>query len=97
MWLYHSCRKASIYWMKNWHFYLFQFREQEVVRLCLKHFRQHNYQEAFESLQRRTQVQLEDPVLSKLHDILVIHGDFEGTENFMEHSVGSKLHAYCFV
>jgi hypothetical protein len=66
------------------------------VRLCLKHFRQHNYQEAFESLQRRTQVRLEDPVLSKLHDILVTQGDFEGTENFMEHSVSSKLHAFLF-
>jgi hypothetical protein len=66
------------------------------VRLCLKHFRQHNYQEAFESLQRCTQVQLEDPLLSKLHDILVTQGDFEGTENFMEHSVSSKLHAVLF-
>jgi hypothetical protein len=65
-----------------------------VVRLCLKHFRQHNYQEAFESLQRRTQVQLEDPVLSKLHDILVTQGDYEGTEHFMEHSVACKLHTF---
>ncbi|XP_023702338.1 muskelin [Cryptotermes secundus] len=63
------------------------YREQEVVRLCLKHFRQHKYQEAFESLQRRTQVQLEDPVLSRLHDILVTQGDYVGTEHFMEHSV----------
>ncbi|XP_069681633.1 muskelin [Periplaneta americana] len=67
------------------------YREREVVRLCLKHFRQHNYQEAFESLQRHTQVQLEDPVLSKLHDILVTHGDYEGTESFMENSVTSGL------
>lgn len=67
-----------------------------MVRLCLKHFRQHNYQEAFESLQRRTQVQLEDPVLSKLHDILVTHGDYEGTEHFMEHSVACKLYVFLF-
>jgi hypothetical protein len=70
-----------------------------MVRLCLKHFRQHNYQEAFESLQRCTQVQLEDPVLSHLHEILVTRGDYEGAEHFMEHSVARKLHAFlfCFV
>ena len=71
-------------------FFVFQYREREVVRLCLKHFRQHNYQEAFESLQKRTQVQLEDPILSQLHDILVTQGDYEGTEHFMEHSVSSE-------
>jgi hypothetical protein len=65
-----------------------------VVRLCLKHFRQHNYQEAFESLQRHTQVQLEDPVLSQLHDILVTQGDYEGTEHFMEHSV-TRMFFFC--
>ncbi|KAK7873640.1 hypothetical protein R5R35_009328 [Gryllus longicercus] len=67
------------------------YREQEVVRLCLKHFRQHNYHSAFESLQRHTQVKLEDPLLSELHEILVTKGDYEGTEHFMEHSVSSGL------
>ncbi|XP_049964033.1 muskelin isoform X1 [Schistocerca serialis cubense] len=63
------------------------YKEREVVRLCLKHFRQHNYNEAFEALQRHTEIQLEDPLLSKLHEILVNKGDYEGTEDFMEHSV----------
>lgn len=31
-------------------------REAEIIRLCLKHFRQRNYSEAFEALQRETQV-----------------------------------------
>lgn len=48
-----------------------QFREKEAIRLCLKHFRQHNYCEAFESLQKRTKVQLEDALLSRLHQLLV--------------------------
>jgi hypothetical protein len=39
-------------------------------------------------------VQLEDPVLSRLHDILVTQGDYVGTEHFMEHSVTSKLYAF---
>ena len=31
--------------------WLTKYREKEAVRLCLKHFRQHNYSEAFETLQ----------------------------------------------
>ena len=30
-------------------------------------------------------------VSSRLHDILVVQGDYEGTEHFMEQSVNSKL------
>ena len=49
----------------------FQYREQEVIRLCLKHFRQHNYSEAYEALQRQTRVTLEHPALTELHTQLV--------------------------
>jgi len=42
-------------------------REREAVRLCLKHLRQNQCLEAFECLQKRTKVQLEDPLLSELH------------------------------
>ena len=34
-----------------------QFREREAIRLCLKHFRQHNYTEVFECLQKKTRIQ----------------------------------------
>ena len=34
-----------------------QFREREAIRLCLKHFRQHNYSEVFECLQKKTRIQ----------------------------------------
>lgn len=68
----------------------FQYREREIVRLCLKHFRKMNYHEAFDALQRHTKVQLEDPLLSKLHEILVDRGDYDGAEHFLEHSVSSK-------
>ena len=43
------------------------FREREAIRLCLKHLRQNQCLEAFDSLQKRTKVQLEDPLLSELH------------------------------
>ena len=52
-------------------FFAFQYREREAIRLCLKHFRQHNYTEAFESLQKRTKISLEHPVLTELHQKLV--------------------------
>lgn len=66
-----------------------EYREREIVRLCLKHFRKMNYHEAFDALQRHTKVQLEDPLLSKLHEILVDRGDYDGAEHFLEHSVSS--------
>ncbi|XP_077487639.1 muskelin 1 isoform X1 [Amblyomma americanum] len=60
------------------------YREKEAIRLCLKHFRQKNYSEAFESLQKRTKVQLEDALLTKLHQLLVQKGDFVGCEQLLE-------------
>jgi len=61
--------------------WLTKHREKEAVRLCLKHLRQHNYSEAFETLQKKTRVTLEDPLLTKLHKILVDGGDYDETEN----------------
>merc|ERR1719228_865258 len=61
-----------------------QYREKKTIRLCLKHFRQHNYLEVFESLQKRTKIQLEHPLLSELHSILVKDGDYSKTEEIMK-------------
>lgn len=44
-----------------------QCKEREAVRLCLKHLRQHDYSEAFEALQKKSKVLLEDPILTQLH------------------------------
>ena len=63
--------------LQHWHR---EFREKETIRLCLKHFRQQNYLEAFESLQKKTRITLEDPLLSDLHRILVNDGDYKQTE-----------------
>ena len=49
-----------------------QYREREAIRLCLKHFRQHHYPEAFSELQKKTRVDLEHPLLTELHTKLVI-------------------------
>ena len=51
--------EEAISWQK-------QYREKETIRLCLKHFRQHNYLEVFESLQKKTKIQLEHPLLTEV-------------------------------
>ncbi|KAI9205394.1 Muskelin N-terminus-domain-containing protein [Polychytrium aggregatum] len=60
------------------------YRENEVVRLCLKHFRQRNQLEIFESIQRRTKIKLEDPLLTDLHRHLVVNGDFAAAEDVIQ-------------
>ena len=67
-----------------------QFREREAIRLCLKHFRQHNYAEVFECLQKKTRVQLEDPLLTRLHTLIVAEGDYERPEQLIETAVESE-------
>lgn len=60
-----------------------QFRETESVRLCLKHFRQRKLFDAFKALQERTHIQLEDPLLTKLHQELVLRGNFKRAEELI--------------
>ena len=61
-----------------------QYREREAIRLCLKHFRQRNYTEVFSSLQKRTRVQLEAPLLTELYEALVERADFPGAEAVLD-------------
>uniref|UniRef100_A0A3P8ZJ68 Muskelin 1, intracellular mediator containing kelch motifs n=1 Tax=Esox lucius TaxID=8010 RepID=A0A3P8ZJ68_ESOLU len=72
----------------NWYS---KYREQEAIRLCLKHFRQHNYTEAFESLQKKTRIALEHPMLTHLHDRLVLRGDFDACEELIDKAVKDGL------
>jgi len=59
------------------------YREREAVRLCLKHFRQRNYTEAFQALSQKTNITLDHPDVTHLHDLLVINGDFIGCEKLI--------------
>lgn len=61
------------------------------MRLCLKHFRQQGYEEAFAALQRRTNVHLEHPDMSELHHTLVVDGDFARVERIVEQFVDDGL------
>ncbi|KAF3859620.1 hypothetical protein F7725_022019 [Dissostichus mawsoni] len=75
----------------NWYS---KYREQEAIRLCLKHFRQHNYTEAFESLQKKTRIALEHPMLTHLHDRLVLQGDFDACEELIDKAVKETVYLF---
>ena len=64
--------------------YFFQYREKEAIRLCLKHFRQQNYTDAYNVLADCTKIKLEDPLLTRLHATLVKEGDFDSCERIID-------------
>ncbi|KAH8375385.1 hypothetical protein KR200_002878 [Drosophila serrata] len=66
-------------------------REVEIIKLCLKHFRQQGYMSAFGALQEQTNVQLEHPLISELHKCLVLQGDFEKAERFIAECIDEGL------
>ncbi|KAJ6597980.1 Muskelin, partial [Pseudolycoriella hygida] len=67
------------------------YREKEVVRLCLKHFRQQGYHSAFKALQKQTNVTLESRLMSELHETLVENGNFAKTEEYVEQFASDGL------
>ncbi|XP_058797930.1 muskelin [Phymastichus coffea] len=72
--------KPSIDWLN-------MYQQKEIVRLCMKHFRKYQQQEIFETLQKYTGVQLENPILSELYDVLVVKGDYVQAEKFITDAV----------
>jgi len=68
-----------------------QYRQREAIRLCLKHFRQHNYTDAFEYLQQKTRIRLEDPLLTELHHTVVRKGDYEASEEIVTKAIEGGL------
>ncbi|KAI8905071.1 Muskelin N-terminus-domain-containing protein [Gorgonomyces haynaldii] len=69
------------------------YRESEVVRMCLKYFRQRNYLDLFERLQQKTQLQLESPLLTELHQLLVLDGNFAAAEKLLDDACSKDLFA----
>ncbi|CAG8451778.1 448_t:CDS:10 [Paraglomus occultum] len=67
------------------------YREKETIRLCLKHLRQRNYIDTFNSLQARTNILLEDPLLTDLHSHIVIEANFDKAEEIMEMAAGKDF------
>ncbi|KAK6176578.1 hypothetical protein SNE40_014836 [Patella caerulea] len=64
----------------NWYH---TYREREAIRLCLKHFRQRQYLEAYDALQKKTKIVLEHPVLTELHNLLVTKGHYDDCEQLV--------------
>lgn len=66
-------------------------RELELVRMCLKHFRQQGYADAFRALQKETGVQLEDDTMTDLYHLLVKCGNFEDAERMLRDFVDGEF------
>ncbi|XP_062529883.1 muskelin isoform X2 [Bombyx mori] len=62
-------------------------KEEEAVRLLLKHLRRRRYKDAFEALSRESGVQLEGPTQTKLWNALVENGDYQAAEKIFEQAV----------
>ncbi|XP_022814581.1 muskelin [Spodoptera litura] len=62
-------------------------KEEEAIRLLLKHLRRRRYKDAFEALSRESGVQLEGPMQSKLWNALVEKGDFKLAEQIFDEAV----------
>ncbi|KAF6032458.1 MKLN1 [Bugula neritina] len=70
-------------------------KEDQAIRVCLKHFREQGYDEAFEALKKKTKIDLEDPILETLHKFLVKEGNYEEVERNLEKSIQSELFEPC--
>lgn len=67
------------------------FRETQVIRLCLKYFRQKNVPSLFESVQQHyPSVRLENEALSQLHTHLVVEGDYDKVESIIMYHLGAR-------
>ncbi|XP_055919680.1 muskelin isoform X2 [Eupeodes corollae] len=66
-------------------------REIEIIKLCLKHFRQQGYDKAFKALQDETNIRLENELITGLHECLVSKGDFNRAEKLIEECVNEGL------
>lgn len=71
-------------------------REFEIVKLCLKHFRQQGYESAFGALQSQTHVQLEHNMMTDLHQTLVVNGHFFKAEKFIDY-FANRNKLLCFL
>ncbi|XP_022128529.2 muskelin [Pieris rapae] len=61
-------------------------KEEEAVRILLKHLRRRRYKDAFEALSRESGVQLEGHMQARLWNALVENGDYKLAERIFEES-----------
>lgn len=68
-----------------------QYIQNEILRLCMKHFRQLELPDVVESLGKVSNMKLEDQRLSILYDILVHKGDYIEAERFIGYATTTGL------
>ncbi|KAG1459111.1 hypothetical protein G6F56_006236 [Rhizopus delemar] len=68
-----------------------KYKELETIKLCLKHFRQQNMMDIYYALQKKTQVEFEHPIISSLHQTLVVDGDFDKAEQMIRNADSSGV------
>lgn len=56
----------------------------ETIRLCLKHFRQQNMMDVYQTLKNKTGIEIEHPSIAQLHQSLVVEGDFDRAEQIIK-------------
>ncbi|KAI8326736.1 Muskelin N-terminus-domain-containing protein, partial [Choanephora cucurbitarum] len=67
------------------------YKEMETFRLCLKYFRQKNMMDVYSLLQKKVNMDLEHPLISNLHDAIVIQGDFKQAETILLKQINNRL------
>lgn len=74
-----------------------QRKEEEAVRILLKHLRRRRYKDAFEALSRESGVRLEGATQARLWGALVENGDYVLAEQILEQAAASESPFYCTV
>ncbi|CAB3257188.1 unnamed protein product [Arctia plantaginis] len=62
-------------------------KEEEAIRMVLKHLRRRRYKDAFEALSRESGVILEGPLQTRLWNALVENGDYKLAEEIFDEGV----------
>ncbi|KAJ1663246.1 hypothetical protein EV178_005187 [Coemansia sp. RSA 1646] len=72
-----------------------RFKEREVIRSCLKFFRDKNYTSAFNALAAQSSVLLESPLLTEIQKALVEEGNYDFTERLLRQAEHEGVFSSC--
>ncbi|KAJ2548548.1 hypothetical protein EV175_004789, partial [Coemansia sp. RSA 1933] len=70
-------------------------KEKEVIRSCLKFFRDKKYTDAFTALTAQSNVLLESPLLTELQKTLVEEGDYDTVEKLLRQAEREGIFSGC--
>lgn len=70
---------------------IFKFRETAVLRYVLKHLRQRRLLTPYQTILSRANIQLEHPLVTQLHESLVLQGNWSKAENLLDSISSANL------